>query len=104
MQKKLLAEDSPDEFYAALEQAVLGFLGNRLNISERGLTRPQLANLLAEAGLPADRQEELVPFLDACDAARFAPVPAEHSQMEEHLMQASLILSSIADELETVIQ
>ncbi len=102
--KKLLAEDSPDEFYAALEQAVLGFLGNRLNISERGLTRPQLANLLAEAGLPADRQEELVPFLDACDAARFAPVPAEHSQMEEHLMQASLILSSIADELETVIQ
>ena len=102
--KKLLEEGSPDKFYAALEQAVLGFLGNRLNISERGLTRPQLAKLLAEAGLPADRQQELVQFLDTCDAARFAPVPPEYSQMEEHLMQASHILSSIADELETAMQ
>ncbi len=99
--RKLLGEGSPDEFYAALEQAVMGFLGNRLNISERGLTRPQLASLLSDAGLSADRQQELVAFLDACDAARFAPVPPEPSQMEEHLMQASRILSSIADELET---
>ena len=102
--KKLLEETSPDKFYAALEKAVLGFLGNRLNISELGLTRPQLANLLAEAGLPADRQQELVQFLDACDAARFAPVPPKYSQMEKHLMQASHILSSIADDLETVMQ
>lgn len=100
--KKLLEEESPDKFYAALEQAVLGFLGNRLNIPERGLTRPQLASLLAEAGLPADRQQELIQFLDACDAARFAPVPPEYSEMEEHLTQASHILSAIADELETV--
>lgn len=99
--RKLLGEGSPDEFYAALEQAVLGFLGNRLNISERGLTRPQLASLLSDAGLSADRQQELVAFLDACDAARFAPVPPEPSQMKEHLMQASRILSSITDELET---
>ena len=102
--KKLLEEGNPDKFYAALEQAVLGFLGNRLNISERGLTRPQLANLLAEAGLPADRQQELIQFLDACDAARFAPIPPEYSEMEEHLTQASQILSSIADELEPVNQ
>lgn len=102
--KKLLGGGNPDEFYAALELAVLGFLGNRLNISERGLTRPQLAYLLAEAGVPATIQRELIQFLDACDAARFAPTPPEYSRMDEHLMQTSHILSSIASELEAVEQ
>ena len=100
--KRLLKDVNADEFYAALEQAVLGFLGNRLNIHERGITRAQLANLLSGAGVLADSQQKIVEFLDACDAARFAPIPAEYAQMEEHLAQASQILSSIAIELEAV--
>ena len=98
--KKLLAEGNPDRFYAALERSILGFLGNRMNISERGLTRAQLTDLLAEAGVPGDRQQELVQFLDACDAVRFAPVPPDQSQMEGHLAQASHILSSLVQETE----
>ncbi len=100
--KKLLAVGDPDQFYAALEQAVLGFLGNRLNINERGLTRIQLTKLLGEAGLSANKQAELMGFLDACDAARFAPIPPDSAQMEEHLIQASYLLSSIANEIESV--
>ncbi len=100
--KKLLEEETPDHFYAALEHTVLGFLGNRLNISERGLTRAKLATLLAEAGVVADSQQELIHFLDACDTVRYAPIPAEYSQMEEHLRKANEILSMIANELEAI--
>lgn len=99
--KRLLKEVNPDRFYAALEQALLGFLGNRLNIHERGVTRAQLTNILSGAGIHIDSQRKIVAFLDACDAARFAPLPAEYTQMEEHLSQASYILSSIATELES---
>jgi len=99
--KKLLAEENPDQFYAALEQAILGFLGNRMNISERGLTRSQLTTLLADIGISDEKQEELVRFLDTCDAARFAPVPPERSEMEEHFIQAGQILSIIAKETES---
>ncbi len=101
--RKRLSEGDPDAFYAALEQAVLGFVGNRLNVHERGLTRAQLADLLNKAGIRAERQQELIEFLDTCDAARFAPAPPTTAQMDEHYAQGSRILSTIARELESVI-
>ena len=102
--KKLLTEGNPDKFYAALEQSVLGFLGNRMNISERGLTRAQLTSLLAETGILVKRQKELVEFLNVCDAARFAPTPPEKFQMKEHLVQAGYMLSALAQEIESSTQ
>ncbi len=100
--KKLLAVGDPHQFYTALEQAILGFLGNRLNINERGQTRFQLAQLLGNVGLSANMQAELIEFLDACDAARFAPIPPDSAQMKEHLNQATHLLSAVANELESV--
>ncbi|MCY4171203.1 MAG: BatD family protein [Bacteroidetes bacterium] len=100
--RNLLREDHPDKFYGALEQAILGFLGNRLNISERGLTRMQLISVLSEIGVPDQGQQELVSFLDTCDAARFAPVPPEKSLMHDHLRTAGLILSSLGHEIESI--
>ncbi|MXY08850.1 MAG: protein BatD [Rhodothermaceae bacterium] len=101
--RKRLSEGDPDAFYAALEQSVLGFVGNRLNVHERGLTRAQLADQLDRAGIRTERQRELIKFLDTCDAARFAPIAPATSQMEEHFAQGSRILSTIARELESVI-
>lgn len=101
--RKRLSEGDPDPFYAALEQSVLGFVGNRLNVHERGLTRAQLADLLNNAGIRTERQQELIKFLDTCDAARFAPTPPAIALMEKHYAQGSRILSTIARELESVI-
>lgn len=101
--RKRLSEGDPDAFYAALEQSVLGFVGNRLNVHERGLTRAQLVDQLNRVGIRTERQQELIKFLDACDAARFAPIAPATSQMEEHFARGSRILSTIARELESVI-
>jgi len=101
--KQLLKNGNPDQFYASLEQSILGFLGNRLNIFERGLTRTQLTHHLSEIGIAVEQQQELVMFLDTCDAARFAPTPPEQSLMEEHFHKASQLLSSLGHEIESVI-
>ena len=100
--RSLLSKGNSDKFYGALEQAILGFLGNRLNISERGLTRSQLTTVLSEIGIQEQGQQRLVSFLDTCDAARFAPVPPESSLMKEHLSTAGQILSSLGHEIESM--
>ena len=84
----LLQKDEPRAFYEELERAVLGFIGDRLNIAELGLTRSQLDDRLAEAGLVPATRIELQQLLEACDAARFAPNRPPHAQMETSLDQA----------------
>ena len=84
----LLQKDEPRAFYEELERAVLGFIGNRLNIAELGLTHVQLDERLAEAGLLPATRADLQNLLATCDAARFAPNRPSHAQMEASLDQA----------------
>jgi len=84
----LLQQDHPRAFYEELERAVLGFIGNRLNIAELGLTHAQLDDRLADTGLWPATREELQRLLETCDAARFAPNRPSHTQMEASLDQA----------------
>jgi len=84
----LLRQDQARAFYEELERAVLGFIGNRLNIAELGLTHAQLDHHLAAAGLGATTREDLQQLLETCDVARFAPERPSHAQMETSLDQA----------------
>lgn len=80
--EELLDRNESTAFYEELEKAVLGFIGNRLNISELGLTREQLIHRLRQEGVPPDTAGELRNLLDECDRGRFAPVPSETSNMQ----------------------
>ncbi len=92
--EELLHSGNAAPFYEELERAVLGFIGNRLNISELGLTRSQLQARLARAGIGGETLSSLAALLEDCDRARFAPVPpAEAARQEAHFRAASLIVS-----------
>ena len=62
-----------DAGFAALERAVLGFVGCRLGVAPAGLTRARLDALLARHGLPRSDRDALRELLDTCDAVRFGP-------------------------------
>jgi hypothetical protein len=68
----LRRQNKPAEFYAEIEQAVLGFIGNRLNVPERGMTRQRLAACLQDNGVSDQIIGTLHRFLDECDRVRFA--------------------------------
>ncbi len=91
----LLERDEPRAFYEELERAVLGFIGNRINVAELGLTRPQLDERLADAGLEAAARSTIQAFLATCDAARFAPERPTRSQMEASLEQANDLIITL---------
>ena len=83
-------------FFAELARAVLGFVGNRLNIAEVGMTRSQLADALVDAGVAAEICERLAAFLDTCDAARFAPEDPDQDALDRSLQDAGDLISAIA--------
>ena len=98
----LLQESQSTAFYESLDKAILSFVGNRLNVAELGLTRSQLSSQLGHAGVDPSVVEELLTFLDACDAARFAPQQRSNEQMTEDLELARRLISRIAYELEAI--
>jgi len=99
----LLNAGQPIVFYEYLDRAVMSFVGNRMNLAELGLTRPQLSHELSNAGVDRGVIEELLEFLDACDAARFAAQRPNLEQMDHDLAQARRLLSTVAVELEAII-
>lgn len=76
-----LAANQPHAFYEEVARAVQGFIGNRLNLPERGLTRAKLDGHLAALGVPAEVRQTLQTFLDECDQARYSPVLPDQDTM-----------------------
>ena len=92
---QLLASGDTVGYYEELERAVLGFVGNRLNVAERGLTREGLDDLLGKRGIESELRDRLRRFLDACDQGRFAPSTASPENKEEALDDASILIPEI---------
>lgn len=87
--KSLLENGSTVEYFAELEHAVLGFLGNRMNISERGLTRAQLDAALTNAGVDSDISDRIQVLLERCDRGRFAPGSFATADLENAFDEAA---------------
>ena len=96
----LQARDQPDAFFEEVERAVLGFIGNRLDLAERGLTRDQLDLYLAGRGVPEAPRRALRAFLDTCDQARFSPERASRQQMADAFDQAHDLIVGIDEALQ----
>lgn len=96
----LRAEGRPKAFFEEVERAVLGFIGNRLDLAERGLTRDQLDACLADNAIRPETRHTLRAFLDTCDQVRFSPAQATDSQMAGALDQARTLIIAIDDALQ----
>ncbi len=93
----LLRRDEPQAFFEELERAVLGFVGNRLNVAELGMTRTQLDARLAEAGLAETLRSDLLRLLAPCDQARFAPDRSSTARMDAALDAARGLIVALDD-------
>jgi hypothetical protein len=93
--EELLSAGNAAAFFEELERAVVGFAGNRLNISELGLTHAQLLDHLRSAGLPESSLDDLAHLLEECDRARFAPVPPTESALDDAQLKAASLIVAI---------
>ena len=69
----LRAPEQHQAFAAGIGQALLGFLGDSLNVAEAGLVRDDIRRELGARGVAGDVVERYLACLDKCDQQRFAP-------------------------------
>ena len=71
--EQLLKKQDEKGFHAELSRALLGYLGDRLNLDTHALTREQLRLALAEHTVAAPTIDALFDVVDRCEVARFSP-------------------------------
>lgn len=83
---------NPAACYDAIERAVLGFIGRRLDVAATGYTRPQLEALLTQNGVPRNAREALFELLDVCDQARYSPARSSEEAMQSAIHRAEQLI------------
>jgi hypothetical protein len=86
--KRLMDEHSHKEFYAEVSRALLGFLGDKLNISEAGILTDQVEEMLKIRGVDGKVVSQYLDCLRSCDYQRFAPSISKDSEMKEFFEKA----------------
>ncbi|MEX0746858.1 MAG: BatD family protein [Rhodothermales bacterium] len=99
--EQLLKKGDPRAFYEEIERAVTGFIGNRLNISELGLTRSQIDSRLDDAGVAEPIRASLRVLLEECDLARFAPVLPDRQTMESASERAAHVIVGVEEAVQS---
>ncbi len=76
--ERLLRQQDERGLYAALTQAVMGYLGDRFNIETHAMTKDQLRAALEQHQVTPELTATVLGIVDECELARFSPALLEH--------------------------
>jgi hypothetical protein len=82
-------------FFAELDRALTGYMADKFNEGEMGITRERIAALLEERGVPEDLRRRALSCLERCDFGRFAPRSAGRDQMAALLAQGDEVIRGL---------
>jgi len=83
--QKLSSPDKSKEFYSETAKALIGYVGDKLNLPAYGLTKDRIELELSNRGVEKEKIDHLLKLLDLCDYARFAPGSSEVTEMKNFL-------------------
>ncbi|MDZ7292438.1 MAG: BatD family protein [candidate division KSB1 bacterium] len=86
--KKFLQKNDGKAFYAEVQRALMGFLGNKLNVAEAGLITDEVERMLTEKQVSPEVVRAYLDCLHTCDFQRFAPAQTNAREMQEFYEQA----------------
>ena len=97
----LRAPEQHQAFVAGISQALLGFLGDSLNVAEAGLVRDDIRRELGARGVTAGVVERYLACLDKCDQQRFAPPASgdDDGEAPELLEEAEQAMTALGEAL-----
>jgi hypothetical protein len=91
---KLIVSEKSKEFYSEVAKAMIGYVGDKLNLPAHGLTKDVIEFELSNRGVEKEKIDHLLKLLDSCDYARFAPGSSEVTEMKIFL---ELVEKAIVD-------
>jgi hypothetical protein len=82
---KLISSEKSKEFHSEIAKALIGYVGDKLNLPAYGLTKDRIELELSNRGVEKEKIDNLLKLLDSCDYARFAPGSSEVAEMKNFL-------------------
>ena len=81
-------------FYEELHKALLGFVGDKLNMDLADMSKDNIRAELCAHGTPDQTAQDFTSLLDACEYARYSP-DSGHEAMSEHYKKSLEVISEI---------
>ncbi len=82
-------------FYAEVDRALQGFVGDKLNLPEAGLMKEDVRQRLIARGVSVEALDAYLACLDECERQRFAPAEAATTEREAFLARAGDAMSRL---------
>ncbi|NOZ60814.1 MAG: protein BatD [Calditrichaeota bacterium] len=86
--KKYLKEETQKDFYREIANALLGFIGDKFNVSAAGIIADEVEELMRNRGVEDRVIKKYMDCLRVCDYQRFAPATAKIDAMKRFLNEA----------------
>jgi len=97
--KKFLQNNDGKQFYAEVQRALMGFLGNKLNVAEAGLVTEDIQKLLEDKKVAPAVVAAYLNCLHTCDFQRFAPSQSNGVEMKQFYDQAQSAIEQMEEAL-----
>jgi hypothetical protein len=97
--KKQLDEGDSRLFYGEVSKALMGFIGDKLNVSAAGLITDQVDEMLRSRGINSEIVSEYIECLQTCDYGRFAPTDSDNGGMQKFFEKAKRAIINLEKEL-----
>jgi hypothetical protein len=97
--KSALKISTQKEFYAEIGKALMGYVGNKLNISEAGMITDDVRAHLQKRGAGSETIETYFSCLETCNLKRFSPAESNEEEMTAFYRQAEMTLSRLDREI-----
>ncbi|MFQ5823678.1 MAG: BatD family protein [bacterium] len=87
------------EFYGEVSKALMGFIGDKLNVSAAGLITDQVAEMLRTYHIDKEIVSDYLDCLQTCDYRRFAPTNLDNGEMQEFFEKAKKAIINLEKEI-----
>lgn len=95
--KKFLQSNDGKQFYAEVQRALMGFLGNKLNVAEAALVTDDIQKMLEAKNVAPAIASAYINCLHTCDFQRFAPSQANGVEMKQFYDQAQNAIAQMEE-------
>ncbi len=90
---------NPREFYSEVSKALMGFIGDKLNVPPAGLITEEVENVLRARGISNEVVRDYLECLKTCDFMRFAPTTAKNGELKNFFEKAQKVIISLDKEI-----
>lgn len=99
MARKQMNEGNFKGFYGEVSKALMGFIGDKLNVPAAGLITEQVEEMLRARGIKQELVKEYLDCLKNCEYGRFAPTDSDNGELKRFFERSKKAIVNLEKEI-----